>query len=81
MEIGTGASLSLVSVKWPDLEPLQSDTILHSYCGEPIPVVGCVRVLVKYEDQQSLLPLLIVEGEGPSLLGRNWLSELKNELA
>ena len=50
---------------------------LHSYSGESIPVVGLIRVSVKYEDQESLLPLLIVEGDGPSLLGRNWLSHLK----
>ena len=47
--------LSLVSEKmlrenWPDLEVSQSDTTLHSYSGESIPVVGLI------------LSLLIVEG-------------------
>ena len=74
--------MSLVSEKmfrenWSDLEVSQSDTTLHSYSGESIPVVGLIRVSVKYEDQESLLPLLIVEGDGPSLLGRNWSSHLK----
>ena len=79
MELDTGASLSLVSEKmfrenWPDLEVTLH---WHSYSGESIPVVGLIRVSVKYEDQESLLPLLIVEGDGPGLLGRNWLSHLK----
>ena len=49
----------------------------HAYSGESVPVVGLISVSVKYEDQESLLPLLIVEGDGTSLLGRNWLSHLK----
>ena len=40
-------------------------------------MIGLIRVSVKYEDQESLLPLLIVEGDGPSLLSRNWLSYSK----
>ena len=87
MELDTGVSMSLVSEKtfresWPDLEVSQSDTTLYSYSGESVPVVGLIRVSVKYEDQESLLPLLIVEEDGPSLLGRNWLSQLaKDKLA
>ena len=82
MELDTGASLSLVSEKmfrenWSDLEVSQSETTLYSYSGESIPVVRLIRVSVKYEDQESLLPLLIVEGDCPSLLDRNWLSHLK----
>ena len=30
-----------------------------------------------YGDQTATLPLLVVKGEGPSLLGRNWLGALK----
>ena len=32
---------------------------------------------VKYGDQTVTLPLLVIKGEGPSLLGRNWLDVLK----
>ena len=31
---------------------------------------------VKYEEQQYSLPLLVVDGDGPSLFGRNWLSSV-----
>ncbi len=82
MEIDTGASLSLVSERtfrdfWPELTLSPSGITLHSYSGESIPVVGTVEVRVKYRDQEAILPLLVVKGEGPSLLGRNWLSELR----
>ena len=76
MELDTGVSLSLETEKifrenWPDLEVSQSETTLHSYSGESIPMIGLIRVSVKYEDQESLLPLIIDEGDCP---GRNWLS-------
>lgn len=82
MEIDTGASLTLVSERtlqesWPELTPLPSRVTLHSYSGESIPVLGTIDVVVQYDDQTATLPLLVVKGEGPSLLGRNWLSALK----
>ena len=40
-------------------------------------MLGTVDVVVKYGDQTATLPLLVVKGEGPSLLGRNWLGALK----
>ena len=32
-----------------------------------------MEVDVQYQDQQATLPLLVVKGNGPLLLGRNWL--------
>ncbi len=82
MEIDTGASLTLVSEHtfwdcWPKLNLAPSGITLHSYPGESIPVMGTVKVSVEYGGQETTLPLLVVRGEGPSLLGRNWLCELK----
>ena len=34
-------------------------------------------VIVEYSGETATLPLLVVKGEGPSLLGRNWLGALK----
>ena len=31
---------------------------------------------VKYGKQHKQLPLYMVKGDGPSLLGRNWLTEI-----
>ena len=82
MEIDTGASLTLMSEQtfhnqWPIATLATSTITLHSYSGESIPVLGTVDVRVKYGGQEVTLPLLIVKGEGPSLLGRNWLEEIK----
>ena len=30
-----------------------------------------------YEQQELVLPLIVVDGDGPPLLGRNWLQQLK----
>ena len=32
---------------------------------------------VKYKEQRHGLPLLVVAGDGSSLLGRNWLEQIK----
>lgn len=32
---------------------------------------------LKYQDQSATLPLLVVEGSGPSLFGRDWLTQVK----
>ena len=32
---------------------------------------------VEYDDQKMRLSLLVVTGNGPSLLGRDWLKQLK----
>lgn len=82
IEIDTGASLTILSEctlreQWPELTVLPSRIKLHSYSGEAIPVLGTVDVVVKYGDQTATLPLLVVKGEGPSLLGRNWLAVLR----
>ena len=84
MEIDTGAALSLISEKtiktvWynaqPTLEP--SNVKLHTYTKESIAVVGTMRTEVGYEGQNKTLTLYVVAGEGPSLLGRDWLTELQ----
>ena len=50
------------------------------YTGDEIPVVvggGGVDVNIQHNGQCKRLPLIITRGEGPSLLGRNWLGELR----
>ena len=51
----------------------RSDILLKSYTAERIPVLGQLNVHVHYGDQHARLVLLVVAGDGPSLLGRNWL--------
>ena len=76
MEIDTGASRSIMSESkfrkiWPKkkLEPVQVK--LQTNSKEPLPVVGGVWVWVDYEGQTARLPLIVVKGDGPTLLGRD----------
>ena len=82
MELDTGASVSLISAKTfatlqSSRQLQKSNTVLRTYSGEQIRVVGNIDVSVKYNTQVVTLPLLVIEGEGPSLLGRNWLKHIK----
>ena len=79
MEVDTGAAHSLISEKtfeslWPGRP---TDIRLQSYSKVPIPVIGCCYVNVEYEGQTAEMPLLIVGGCGPTLLGRDWLSQIQ----
>ena len=85
MEVDTGASLSLIS-KTTYKKLWESDTLpelqqtavkLRTYTGEEIRVLGCINVKVQSKEQEAHLPLLVVKGNGPSLLGRNWLTKLR----
>ena len=82
MELDTGATVSLVSAKtfhqlFPGTELQPTTTQLHSYAGESIPVKGQVEVEVKYGQQSAMLPLVVVNGEGPSLFGRDWMMKIQ----
>ena len=84
MEVDTGATLSVISEKtygrvWgTNPPPLSNSTAkLRTYTGEEIPVKGGLEVEVNHNGQQKQLPLLVTVGDGPSLIGRNWLVDLK----
>ena len=40
-------------------------------------VKGEIELDVQYADQRKLLPLVVVAGSGPVLLGRNWLQHIR----
>ena len=84
MELDTGASYSVMgestlrsilgdSVTIDDF----SDITLRMYTGEVLPLVGQATVTVSYKSQVISLPLLIVQGDGAALFGRNWLEHLR----
>ena len=50
---------------------------LKAYNGVQIPVYGEVWLPVVYDQQKRVLLLIVVDGDGPPLLGRNWLKELQ----
>ena len=85
MEIDTGASVSIASRETfnsiqegeSTLELAEPTVKLQTYTGEPIRVCGTTQVQVKHKEQTATLPLVITEGNGPTLLGRNWLEALR----
>ena len=79
LELDTGAAVTVMSEgefrQWfPDQSLDRSPVQLKTYTGEPMMIIGATEVEVAYQDQESkTLSLVVVEGKGPSLLGRNWL--------
>lgn len=50
---------------------------MHAYTGDPIQVCGQFHLHARYKSNSATLPLNVLGGAGPSLLGRNWLSEFR----
>ena len=81
MELDTGAGVSLVSeTAWtndlgkPQLQ--QTNIPLEGYPNRPLKVLGKCEGQVKVHGKEAVLPLMVVEGTGVSLLGRNWLERI-----
>ena len=77
MEIDTGASISIISQEtyqkhFSNIPLVHSSATLHTYTGGTIPVCGQFSADVHYQTQQAILPLTVVSGCRPSLLGRDW---------
>ena len=84
MKVDTGASRSLVSEATynklktqTDLPPLQSTTAkLCTHTGEQIPILGILNITVCYHNQKETVEFSNVKGDGPSLMGRDWLQKI-----
>ena len=50
---------------------------LFAYTGRPTDVGGEFDALVEWESQKRQLPLLVVAGAGPALVGRNWVRAIR----
>ena len=82
MEVDTGASLSIMSEEtfrkhWPRVVLQESNVKLKTYSGESVVVLGKMEARVCYEGQQAQLPLHVVKGGSPALMGRNWLAKIE----
>ncbi|XP_039862929.1 uncharacterized protein LOC120718450 [Simochromis diagramma] len=83
MEVDTGASASVISQAtyhslWHSggAPALQATEIsLRQYTGECIPLLGAIEAHAAYQGQEAAATLLVVKGEGPSLLGRDLLQK------
>ena len=62
----------------PHANVIKSDVILKTYSGECLKVVGEISAVVEYDNQpKQELSLVVVDGNGPTLFGRNWLSKIR----
>ena len=62
---------------WPGRSLDTTNVKLQSYAKDPSQVVGCCYVNLGYKGQMANnVPLIMVEGSGPSL-GRDWLSRIQ----
>ena len=86
MEIDTRAAVTVMSATtyktmWGPSSPLlrESTTILRAYGGRVIKVLGTLKAKVQRADRAppKQLELYVVEGNGPSLLGRDWLRHIQ----
>ena len=82
MEVDTGAAVTVMSRSSYERvgsgQPLQESNLkLKTYTGEIVSPQGVGEVNVVYQDQQSQLPITVVDGNVPNLLGRDWLGKLK----
>lgn len=83
MELDTGASVSIINEQiyhsifhsTGQLQP--TDITLATYTGEALTILGSLNAHMEYQAQSQNLPLLVVQGHGPSLFGRNWLEKIK----
>ena len=74
MEINTGAAMSLISEEtqkhlFPKGSLRQPEVHLKTYTSESIPVVGVLRVQVKYQTYMGYHDLYVGGGNGPTLIG------------
>ena len=77
-ELDAGSSVLVVSEEtWKhDLNSIQlqnSGIKLTTYTGELLNIIVKVDTEVSYEGQNARMPLHVLEGDGPSLMGRKWL--------
>ena len=82
MEVDTGAEVSLISDNmrkqhFPNAKLNKTNVVLKTYTQETLPTLGELEVLVQYGTQFYHLRLVVVAGNGPALLGRDWLKFLK----
>ena len=82
-QLHTGAAVPLMSEQtywamFPDTPLQETKTTFKTYSGKPLRVVGQREVRVVIAGQTAKLPLTVVAGNGPTLLGRNrlWIIRL-----
>ena len=80
MEVDTGAAISVISEAklFPGVSLSDTPVILTTYTGEKMAVIGEISVItVRYQQKNHCLTLHALKGKSPSLLGKDWLYQLR----
>jgi len=82
MEVGAGAAVSLMSVVtkkqlFPNIKLTKSRAQLQTYTAESLAVLGTIPVKVRYGSYVGTHTLYVVNGQGPTLLGQDWLMKIR----
>ena len=82
MEIDTGAAVSLMSeklfmAKLSHTPLTKAKIILKTYTGETVPMAGKADVHVELNGHKATLPIYVVKGDYPALMGRPWLEMMR----
>ena len=80
-EIDTGSGKTIFSEKvyrekLNEIPLEKSNLTLRTYLGEKLPVLGKLRVKIEYNKQNVTEYVHVVQGHGPTLLGRDILSRI-----
>ena len=80
MELDTGSAVTIMAEsKFKEIssDSLQESAVdLCTYSGEQIQVKGEAMCNVEYEGKHYVLPIVVISGNGPTLLGRSWLQHI-----
>lgn len=73
MQVDTGAEVSVIleytyKLHFPHLAPSKSSVVLKTYSDQIMPVVGELQLQVRYGVQSAHLTLVVVGGNGLTLL-------------
>ena len=81
MDLDTGASLSLLNKQTYDkisnLQLRPTDVQVKTYTGEVLQILGEAKVMLNYGEQTQQIVVYAVKGNGPNLMGKDWLSSLQ----
>ena len=83
MEVDTAADYSIMAhsvylEKFADTPLTPSKVVLRTYTGEALEVSGEMQCNVVYKDKHYSLPVVVVDYSAkPTLLGKNWLRQIK----
>lgn len=84
-EVDTGCSVTILTKTdngklWTvgNAQELQHCSLtLKTYTGDRVPTLGMASVTVTYKEKVKQLPVVVIAGSGPNLLGRAWLRDLE----